>query len=30
MPYETDRPVWLCRDRKPALTEDWAAFKIYQ
>jgi hypothetical protein len=29
MPYESDLPVWVCRDRRTSLAADWAQFKIY-
>ena len=29
MPYETGRTVWICRDRKRPLGEDWAGLRNY-
>ena len=30
MPYENNMPVWICRNRRASLKDDWAEFKHYE
>jgi hypothetical protein len=29
MPYENDLPVWICKNRRVSLKDDWAKIKHY-
>ena len=30
MPYENNMPIWICRNRRVPLNQDWATFKHYE